>query len=578
MQLIERRAPISPETLDREARTVEAVFSTGAPVQRAGYVEVLDLQGADLSALIGGPVLDSHRKSGLADVLGVVDDARIENGRGIAKLRFSERADAVLRDIEQGILRGISIGYSVEAWRDDRGGPSGLTRTAVRWTPREISLVPMPADAGATIRSMKGNAMQDDTVAPALDRGEVNKEIRRIARLAGLDHAWSDAAIDRGLTVEAARSEAFDALASRPQVSTIRQGVSYDDPAVRATWLGEALHHRANPGHDLSEPARQYVGYRTADVAREILRLHGVSTIGLAPATLHERALSTSDYPLALGEAVRLSVMAGYSRAPEALLSLAESKSVPDFNQHSLVAGGDTGLLQVKREGAEIRYLTVSEREEKLQVQTFAGGLVYTREAIINDHLGLISDAATKLGTASKETENAEAVRVLTLSSGVGPVLGDGVALFHTSSHGNLASSGAAPSEQTLSAARLAMRTQTNAAGYRIGISPHTVIVPAALETSTEKLLATIQAATTATVNPFSSLRLMVESRLTDTAAWYVIGSGAPGMVVVRLEGRSGPQVDSTVDFETKSVKFSIINDFAVDFLDHRAWYRNPGQ
>ena len=57
----------APTTLDREARTVEAIVSTGADVQRGGFIERLDLTGADLSRLIGAPVLDGHRSGSTRD-------------------------------------------------------------------------------------------------------------------------------------------------------------------------------------------------------------------------------------------------------------------------------------------------------------------------------------------------------------------------------------------------------------------------------------------------------------------------------------------------------------------------------
>ena len=55
--------------------------------------------------------------------------------------------------------------------------------------------------------------------------------------------------------------------------------------------------------------------------------------------------------------------------------------------------------------------------------------------------------------------------------------MSDGKALFHTD-HGNLAGSGAAPGETTLSAARLAMRKQTGLGGGLIDVTPYAVLIP----------------------------------------------------------------------------------------------------
>ena len=77
-----RALAFSPSTLDREARTVEAIASTGAPVMRLGpsgpYEERLSLDAAhvDLSRLDGAPVLNSHRQASVGDVFGTVTASR----------------------------------------------------------------------------------------------------------------------------------------------------------------------------------------------------------------------------------------------------------------------------------------------------------------------------------------------------------------------------------------------------------------------------------------------------------------------------------------------------------------------
>ena len=63
-EMLTRRADLSPSSADRDARTVEVIWSTGAPVRRrdmAGpYIECLSLapEAVDLSRLQGTSVLD----------------------------------------------------------------------------------------------------------------------------------------------------------------------------------------------------------------------------------------------------------------------------------------------------------------------------------------------------------------------------------------------------------------------------------------------------------------------------------------------------------------------------------------
>ncbi|HNI24131.1 MAG TPA: hypothetical protein PLK47_15145, partial [Plasticicumulans sp.] len=155
------QASARPGTWDAEARTIELSWGRGAPVLRRPflddpYTEQLDMAGADLSRLnAGAPLLNSHDDWTLTDIIGVVERAWIEAGEGRAVVRFSEREDVagIVADVAAGIIRNVSVGYSVEEYHvvERDGAPD--TYTAVRWTPLELSLVPIPADPSAQVRA-----------------------------------------------------------------------------------------------------------------------------------------------------------------------------------------------------------------------------------------------------------------------------------------------------------------------------------------------------------------------------------------------------------------------------------------
>lgn len=97
----------------------------GARVRRATffgepYDEELSLDPAHVRLErqnAGAPFLKVHELDTLDAVIGsvVLGSARIENGRGIALVRISERADVepIWRDILAGHIRAVSIGYQV---------------------------------------------------------------------------------------------------------------------------------------------------------------------------------------------------------------------------------------------------------------------------------------------------------------------------------------------------------------------------------------------------------------------------------------------------------------------------------
>jgi hypothetical protein len=154
-------------TVDDEKRTVGVILSTGAGVERydwmAGkrFIEKLSMKPEHirLGRLNGGaPLLDSHSAWSVGDILGVIepDTARIEGGKLVATVRFSAResVEEIWQDVRSRIIRHLSIGYRTYKFEEEEGRNNKLpVRTAVDWEPYEGSLVSMPADAGAKVRS-----------------------------------------------------------------------------------------------------------------------------------------------------------------------------------------------------------------------------------------------------------------------------------------------------------------------------------------------------------------------------------------------------------------------------------------
>jgi hypothetical protein len=154
-------------TVDKEARTVELIWSTGAPVTRVNpwtgerWVEKLSMNPMHvrLERLNeGASLLDSHSAYSVTRVLGgvVPGSARIEKGKGFALVKFSRRpdADAVFTDVIDGVVRHVSTGYQTHKVEEQAGKGEKLpVRTAVDWEPFELSMVPLPADRGAHVRA-----------------------------------------------------------------------------------------------------------------------------------------------------------------------------------------------------------------------------------------------------------------------------------------------------------------------------------------------------------------------------------------------------------------------------------------
>jgi hypothetical protein len=208
--LIEHRfldATATPLTYDAKSRTVDAVISKGSPVSRFYGTEVLRIapDAVIIDRLIGAgiPLLDSHQQVSIGNALGKVTRVWFPGGGALmGKLAFNATAEGRKAEgmVARGEITGISAGYQVQEWEiaDEDGyiidpeqlrwDDSGLTFTATKWELLECSLVSIPADAGAAIRSLRADAGQQ-FVADARARMSARQRMFERQRMFDLNQA-----------------------------------------------------------------------------------------------------------------------------------------------------------------------------------------------------------------------------------------------------------------------------------------------------------------------------------------------------------------------------------------------------
>lgn len=451
-------------------------------------------------------------------------------------------------------------------------------------TPPAGQSAPANPTAGAVAAPSPGVPAGAVTAPATETRAAVNAQIRSLADDMQLGTEFSNGLIDRNATIDEARAAALDALRSRSQApiqtQRIQIGVSHDDPELRCRHMGEAIYARIDPSHQLSEPARGYAHNALSDLAREALRLRGISVTGLSKAELVTRSLhTTSDFSVILGDAVGRTLRKAYLAAPAGIKKVARQTTAPDFRSRQKIMLGEAPTLKKVNEHGEFTSGSMAEAKEAYKLDTFGRIIGISRQAIINDDLGAFADLAARFGQAAASFEAVTLVSLLALNAGAGPTMDDTKALFHAD-HKNLAGAGAVISETTLSAGRLALRKQTGLSGDLIDVTPKYLLVPPDQETKGEKELAAIAAAKTSDVNAFASkLELVVENRLASTTRWYITADPAlsDGLEYAYLEGQPGPQIETKNGFEVDGVQVKVREDFGCGFIDFRSWYSNPG-
>ena len=142
------------DAVDEENRTVElALSSEGAEVERSWGIEILahDTESIDLArASQGLPLLVNHDTGQMPVGRLLPDSFRIGADKVLrATAKISQNAEALWRDIQDGIASSVSIGYrimNVERQEDEEARDGVPVFRVTRWQPYEASLVSVPAD------------------------------------------------------------------------------------------------------------------------------------------------------------------------------------------------------------------------------------------------------------------------------------------------------------------------------------------------------------------------------------------------------------------------------------------------
>lgn len=637
-----------PETVNLEARTIEVVWSTGAEVRRFDwwtgkrYNESLSLDPAHvrMGRLASGaaPVLDTHDGYQLSSVIGVVERAELGN-EAVATLRFADTPDVadIWRKVQTGIIRNVSVGYTVYAYekteRDD--GPDDWR--AIDWEPFELSMVPIGADAGAGARAatrtnpctletlpnhtestMPPEAVETvattesravDTTAPATTTPATTPaaavataivragfaEVTAACRVAGLADADRDAIFTdveaRNLGMDAVRAGIFERLATRANAAPTdsRVTITRDAQDTTRSMVESALLHRFDPvTYKLEDGAREWRGMSLMEIGAALVRGRGermldLDKMGRAGFVLGLDVRSgglhtTSDFPLILANVANKTLRAGYEAAPRTFLPWTRRNTATDFKTMSRNQLGSAPAFKEVNENGEFTYGTIGEGREQYALATFGRIVGVTRQAIINDDMGAFTRIPQLMGNAAANNQSNIIYAILADND----VLSDAVALFHAD-HGNLAGSGAAPDATTIAAAMTAIGSQTGVDSddtTYLNLQGRYLLGGWATDVARKQYTsANYQPTAQSSINVYaSSLVPITEARISGNA-WYV--SADPMQVdtieYAFLDGNDAVNLETRVGFEVDGVELRARQDFAAKAIDHRGLYKNAG-
>lgn len=308
-------------------------------------------------------------------------------------------------------------------------------------------------------------------------------------------------------------------------------------------------------------------------------------------------ALSTSDSPLILEDAIHKSMRRGFEVEPASHRQWVRVQPVDDFRtQRRPILGSAPDLLAVAELG-EYTHGNFSEDGTEYAVRKFGRIVSLSWETIKNDNLGVfLQRIPPAMGQAARRQEADSVYDMLAENSGDGPTMQDSVVLFHAD-HSNLASAQAAFDKAALSAGRLLLRKQTAVGGGLLSLVPRYLIVPAELETDAEILIAAAtqhrtgidanemegtasQLTQTLGMTPewIARLELVVEPRLADGAFYLATTSDQVDTVELGVldENMGGPVMIPEEEFNRDNLRWKVRHVHQSKFLDWRGIVKVP--
>jgi phage major head subunit gpT-like protein len=580
------------------------------------YVERLSIDGANTQLL--NTFFKNHDR-GVDDAIGKVTNTRKQDGQLLADVSFDDDGLSIKRKYENGTLTDVSIGYRINKYEvEEREGELDLV-TITDYDIIELSAVGIGFDSGAkhTGRESNLNTGEEEMLKELMARlAELEKVSKRTdVENAELDKVRKDIEVAkevelnqlRAKNAELTRKAEIDAVSAKYEPSVeLRAKFEKDgtvdeftraildekskaqpqfhaevkDESTRESMIAAMTDAMAlNAGvrvKDAHKDADSFRGASLTDFARGFLGVNSYDKNEIA-----NRAMVTADFPLILANVANKVLAQGYDEEMATYGLWVKEVDVKDFKTNSDVTLGTSGRLSKLNEAGEITEKQLTESGESWKIESFANEFAITRQMIINDDLGAFNGLLAEFGKMAKRTANGIVYDLLQAKGDYASYLmKDGIAIFNTATHKNLASTGAALSASTLEAAMTAMKRQATAAGDALNILPKFLMVAPEQEITALTLLNSLASTTDSknsnVINPFyKAMTVIVDSEL-DAGAWYLAG----GTRTIKAGYLSGTGRRPIVQLDNTSLTrtvFQGVFDFGVVAEDYRSMYKNPG-
>ena len=490
------------------------------------------------------------------------------SGQQALMAALTTAATAESGDVDMKLRKLFAAGFRNKLGADGGEGGGGVAATV--------------ADVHAALRT------RNDEIKAVLDP---------YMRREGVSALYTAALVDPSVTVDSVRASLLPILggASEPAGTTmhIEMGASESEKLraageqillARAGVIKGAEAERARQGNPFARSTM-------INMAEQFLIRAGANTRDMGRDEIARRALAaggqtTGDFPVLLENVLHKTLVGGYNLASFTWTRFCSTGTLSDYRPHGRYHLSSFSDLKGVNEAGEYETGVLGDaQKETITGQRKGRILQITPEVLINDDLGGITRIAAALGQAAGRTIEKDVYALFAMNGGAGPTMNDGKPLFHTS-HGNIASTGDAPTVAAFDLIRQQLANQKDPAGNDF------LDITAALWLGPLSLGGQARVTNEAQYDVDVSNKFEVPNKsrgmfrdLVDTprlsgTAWYGLADPGiePVIEVAFLDGIQTPTLEQETNFRTDGLAWKAVHRYGTAAVGWRGAIKNPGK
>lgn len=296
----------------------------------------------------------------------------------------------------------------------------------------------------------------------------------------------------------------------------------------------------------------------------------------------------TAAFPAIMDQVVNKAYVEGHRTAPVTFDQFTTRGTLSDFKKadNYYVQGGFGEFLEVP-EGGELKHtLPVDDKLPQRQLKTYGRQFTMSRQAFINDDMGVITTLPARAAKAARTTINTQVYRVLTGN----PKIYDGKPLFGAD-HKNLLAEGTGITQAAVQSMILALgghRKKMDGAEQAILIRPAVIVVPLGYKFAMYTLFHSATVSASGDVNPLYQykdiIRVVEDATLNAQVPegkipWFMVGD-TNDTDFIQVDYLNGQEIPNIRRMETPGqlgYVWDVYGDWGITVLDFRGAVKNPG-